>query len=115
MSTLAQAFQKVPEYIQDQTEHRRKLARAVNQALSGKMNAFIDATLTANAASTTLTDARIGYYSTITWMPMTANASAEVGAGTIYITQANMQSGSVVITHANNAQTDRTFRFQIIG
>lgn len=115
MATLALAFQPVPEYLQDATEHRRKLARAVNQTIGGKMNVFIDATLTANAASTTITDARIGYYSVICWMPMTANASAEIGAGTIYITQANMQSGSVVITHANNAQTDRTFRFQIIG
>lgn len=115
MASLAQAFQTVPEFLQDANEHRRKLARAVNQLLGGKMNAFIDATLTANAATTALTDARIGYYSIISWMPMTANASAEVGAGAIYVDQSTMKNGSAVITHANNAQTDRTFRFQIIG
>lgn len=115
MSTLAPAFQAVPEYLQDEKEHRRKLARASNQHLLGKMNAFIDFTLVANASSSTLIDPRISYYTTILYMPMTANASAEIGNGTIYIAQATMQSGQAIVTHANNAQTDRSFRFLLIG
>lgn len=115
MSTLAPAFQAVPEYMQDETEHRRKLARASNQHLLGKMNAFIDFTLATNAGSSALIDPRIGYYTTILYMPLTAHASAEIGNGTIFIAQATMQSGQALITHANNAQTDRTFRFLLIG
>jgi hypothetical protein len=44
---------------------------------------------------------------------MTANAAAEVGAGTIYISAVSHRS--FTITHANNAQTDRTFGFVCIG
>lgn len=115
MATLTQAFQAVPEYLQDDKEHRRKLARAVNSLVGGKMNAFIDFTLVANAASSTLIDARISYYSTILFMPMTAHAAAEIAAGTMYIPQTTMKNGQCIIQHANNAQTDRTFRFLIIG
>lgn len=86
-----------------------------NQHNQGKFNAFIDFTLTASVGTSTLIDARIGYYSTLLWMPMTANASAEIGAGTIYVLQSNMQSGQAIITHANNANADKTFRILIIG
>ena len=108
-------YQTVPEFLPDEKEHRRKLARAVNQTLGGKMNASLNATLNASASSTTLIDARISYFSTIVPMPMTANAAAEIGNGTMYIPQATMQSGQAVIQHASNTQTDRTFRFLIIG
>lgn len=113
MVSLAPAFQTVPEFLQDDVEHRRKLAFTINLILSGKLNGFIDFTLTANAASSTLTDARVGYYSTILLMPQTANAAAALA--TTYIAQATMKSGSCVITHANNAQVDKSFRILIIG
>lgn len=92
----------------------RKIAVCLNAVLSGKINATTDVTLTANAGSTTLTDARIGFQSAvIPAMPTTANAAAEFGSGTLYID--TLLKGSCVIHHANNAQTDRTIRFVIIG
>lgn len=115
MTTLSPAFQSVPEYIQDDVEHRRKLAQMGNRHNQGKFNAFIDFTLTASAATSTLIDARIGYFSTLLFMPMTANASAEIGAGTIYVQQSNMKSGQAIINHANNSNADKTFRILIIG
>lgn len=115
MSALTPGFPPVPEFLPDEVEHRRKLARSSNLHNQGKFNASIDFTLTANAASSTLQDSRIGYYSTIIPMSMTAHAAAEIGNGTMYIQQTDMKSSQATITHANNSQTDRTFRFLIIG
>ena len=81
----------------------------------GKINASIDVTLTANAASTTITDARLASTSALLFDALTANAAAELAAGTIYVLAANRTNGSAIITHANNAQADRTFRVLIIG
>jgi hypothetical protein len=44
---------------------------------------------------------------------MTANAAAEVGNGTIYVSA--VTNGSFTLTHANNSQVDRTFRYAISG
>jgi hypothetical protein len=89
----------------------------LNGALQGRINVVYshdtDFTLTANAATSTLTDARLSPGSAIIWMPRTANASAEIGAGTIYHDVPG--AGTVVINHANNAQTDRKFRIVIVG
>lgn len=81
----------------------------------GRSNASGTLTLTANAASTTLTDARIAADSAVILIPATANAAAEIGAGTLYVSETGRVNGSVVISHANNAQTDRTYRYAIIG
>jgi hypothetical protein len=97
------------------------LAGASNRHNRGKANFAVDqagdgtlvVTLTANAASTTVTDERISYYSGFVFDPMTANAAAALA--TTYVTQANRRTGSCVITHANNAQTDRTFRMLVLG
>lgn len=104
-----------PEYYPDETEHRRKLAATANLALAGKLNAVNELTLTAGAATTVLTDARLSANSFIGLMPKTANAAAELGNGTLYIADATRNTGSATITHANNAQTDRTFQVLIIG
>jgi hypothetical protein len=98
----------------------RAIASVVNRINQGKINAVYssagsDFTLTANAASTTLTDARLSVFSHVSFEPMTANAAAEIGAGTMYVTAANRNNGSFVVTHSNSAQTDRTFRVSIIG
>ena len=96
----------------------RSNASVVNRINSGKLNAVYrvadaDFTLTANAASTTLTDPRLTAFSFVGFMPMTANAAAALA--TTYVTSANMNNGSWTISHANNAQTDKTFRLLILG
>ena len=49
----------------------------------------------------------------------TLGAAAAFGAAgalaTTYATKANRNNGSWVFTHANNAQTDKTFRYAIVG
>lgn len=95
------------------SEHRRRIAEAANQALRGKLNAQRDVTLTANATATVIVDPRITPNSFIGLMPTTANAAAEIGAGTMYVSARGDQTAT--ITHANNAQTDRTYRVTILG
>lgn len=92
-----------------------RVKQVVNRINSGKINACIDVTLNANAASTTIADARLANTSSVLFDPMTAHAAAELAAGTLYVTAANRGNGSWILTHANAATTDRTFRLTIIG
>ncbi len=69
-------------------------------------------TLAANAASTVVTDPRVTATSIITFSPKTANASAEIGAGGMYVS-AQVAGTGFTITHANNAQADRSFSYII--
>jgi hypothetical protein len=93
-------------------DHRRQIAQGVNRALRGHINCTGTLTLTANAASTTVEDSEISPQTCLSFMPQTAHAAAELGNGTMYATCTN---GSATITHANNAQTDRTFTMSMIG
>lgn len=96
-----------------ETEHRRLLAKKINSILGGKMNAVTTLTLTANVATTTLTDNRITPKSFIGLQPLTANAATALA--TTYVLVANQVNSSAILTHANNAQTDRNFNVIIIG
>ena len=89
------------------------LRDVVNNIMRGKINATLDVTLTVSAASTTVNDARIGGNCGIYLMPLSANAAAEIGNGTIWWGTAGSQT--VTLNHANNAQADRTFRLLLIG
>lgn len=95
--------------------HQRRQYEVLQQMRKGKIECVAEFTLTANVGSTVLTDSRISPQSVIVWHPTTANAAAELAAGTMYITDANMGNGTATVTHANNAQTDRSFRLAIIG
>ena len=92
-------------------EHRRKLAEAANLALQGKTLNVNSVTLTQNQTTTTITDERIGTESCLPFMPTTANAAAAVS--TTYVSARG--KGTATLTHANNAQTDRTFVYAVIG
>ena len=88
------------------------LARTVlNNAMSGKLNVVGELVLAAGAATTTLNDPLITRGGCVSLMPLTANA-ANAAAG-LYFEPTN--SGSVIVHHANNGQTDRRFRYTIVG
>lgn len=94
----------------------RDIANAANAALNGKLNSFGTVTLTANAATTTVTDPRVSVNSAVFLFPQTANAAAEFGNGTIYIKPSDhVNKTSFKITHANNANADKTFFWLLIG
>ena len=99
----------------DVATYIRRMLDALNKLRAGKTENVVEVTLTASASSTTLNDIRISPQSVIVWHPATANAAAELAAGTMYITDSNISNGTAIITHANNAQVDRHFRAAIIG
>jgi len=101
----------VPRTWVNEKEHRGKIADALNRALLGKLNNTGLVTLTANSTTTTLTDSRIGKDSVILLQPTTANAAAAIT--NVYFGTPGDQT--VTINHANNAQTDRTFKYIVIG
>lgn len=104
-------YPTAPEAWENAVEHRRKIARTANLALGGKLNATVQVTLTANSATTTVTDARIGANTFIGFQAMTANAAAALSG--LYVS--SQKNGSATLTHANNVQSDRTFNVLLIG
>ena len=87
--------------------------RAVRELFEGRSNAVGTFTLAANATNTTVTAQNCGAGCAVLPCPATANAAAEIGNGTMYV--GTISNGSFVVTHANNAQTDRTFRYAALG
>mgnify|MGYP001615090704 FL=1 len=85
-------------------------AMAINELTQGRSNAHGTVTLTANAASTVVTNANCATGSAVKLNPTTANAAAALA--TTYWVAGN---GSFTITHANNAQVDKTFTYAIQG
>ena len=91
----------------------RQVAAIVNRLAQGKLNCIGSVTLAVGAVSTAVSDPRATATSVLLLMPMTANAAAELGNGTLYVSA--RAKGSVTLTHANNAQADRTFGYVLIG
>ena len=89
----------------------REVAEVVNNAVNGKTNNTGTVTLAASSTTTTLNDKRLGGGSVIVFMPTTSNASA--GITSLYVSAQGKQTAT--LTHANNGQTDRTYKYIIIG
>jgi hypothetical protein len=115
MGSLAQAstrmYQGVPATLDDEKQHRYLMAVALNNVLRGKVLSTGSKTLTANAATTTLSDPNIGANSVILLMPKTANAAGALA--TTYFTA--LDTGTCTINHTNDAQTDKTFNYVVLG
>ena len=115
MGSLAQAsgrrYLGVEGSNEDQTAWITRIVGVLNNVLAGKLNNTGTVTLTANSATTTLTDSRIGANSVIYFMPTTVNAASELPL--IYFV--TFLKGSCVVTHANNAHTDKTFVYTVTG
>ena len=90
-----------------------KFVDSINNIIKGRSENYGQVTLTANVASTTVTNDNISQYSEILLSPKTANAAAALA--TTYIPEATILNGSFVIQHANNAQTDKTFGYVWVG
>ena len=103
----------VPSSLRDIAEHVRILATAINGVLDGRQNNIGSVTLATGAASTVVSDRRVGVDSVVTFMPTTANAAAELGNGTMYVSA--LTQAAYTITHTNNAQADRTFKYEVTG
>lgn len=90
-----------------------KLFDMLEGLLNGRSRNQLSVTLTANQATTVVDHPLFESHQTPVFVPLTANAAAEIGAGGMYVSaRANKQ---FTITHANNAQTDRDFECIFIG
>lgn len=100
-------------FLADDVAHRRSIAQWMREAHQGHLGNVGSFTLGTGTATTSMTDFRVGPNSFIGFTPLTANAAAEVGNGTIYISARGNES--FTITHANTATADRTFVYCILG
>lgn len=109
---MAGNYPTAPEEFQgDPKEWNRKNAQISNLLMKGATNAAGTVTLTANTTTTTVSDRRAHSNSQIKLTPTTANAAA----ATANVYQSAAAAGTITLTHANNAQTDRTFSYTLAG
>lgn len=107
---MPQAFRPAPFNPKLEIEDLRQMSQVINEVQKGKTNNVNTITLTVSVTTTTITDSRISIQSVISLMPTTANSAAAVTTTFIVPT-----TGSATITHANNAQADRTFFYSVVG
>lgn len=88
-----------------------RIVRAVIELNAGRANSVVDVTLTPNAASTVVSFVNCSKACAPLPVALTANAAAALA--TMFISA--ISNGSFTITHANNAQVDRSFRFVCSG
>lgn len=103
---------RVQEDMPDGRFHRRQIAQQLNGARKGALDCTLSVTLDAGTTTTTVVDSRISLSTAPVLTATTAHAAAEVAAGGLYVVPSK---GQCVITHANNAETDRTFQLALIG
>lgn len=97
------------------TSYLRGLRGVILTMWNGKLNCTGTITLTANAATTVLNRKGLSPQSVVTFDPKTANAAAELYGATMYVLTANRLNDAWTITHANNANADKTFQYTAIG
>lgn len=95
-------------------EHRRLNAEAANRAIDGKVNCVSTVTLAAGAATTVVSDTRVGPFSFIGFMPTTSTAATELYGATMYVSS-RATAGQFTITHANSGVTTRTFTYCVFA
>lgn len=100
----------------------KRVTQIVTQFLVGhfntntlQSNGLSTITLTANSATTTVTfyPGVLSTTSQLILIPTTANAAA--ATANVYVSAKSVSSKTITLTHANNAQTDRTFGYVLIG
>lgn len=102
-----------PQQSNDDAQWQRQSAAWIAEANQGHLNNTGSVTLSASSNTTVVVDNRAGSNSHISFTALTANAAAEVRNGTLYVS--TQGKGTFTITHANNAQTDRTLSYSILG
>jgi hypothetical protein len=91
----------------------QRIVDAVMQLVEGRQNSIGDVTLRANQATTVVAFPNCSKDCRVFLFPQTANAAAALA--TTYILKANILQRSFIITHASNAQSDKTYSFLCAG
>ena len=104
------SLDNITKAISNSVEKINEIIIKTNAMINGSGNNTNSVTLTASATTTIVTDQRCGPDAYVGLMPTTANA-----ADALSTTYVSATKGSFTITHASNTQTDRTFRYCIVG
>jgi hypothetical protein len=88
-----------------------RLYDQVEGVLNGQTRNRGTLTLTANTTTTAINDARFESAQTVVLSPLTANAAAALA--TTYVSARTAKQ--FTLTHANNAQVDKTFEYIFVG
>jgi len=116
VSSTVPGYSAAPSESTTPAEHGRQVANVINRLMQGKGNTTGTVTLVANVTKTYLRDDRLAPESVVSFDPMTANAATELLVnGTMYVLEPDRQARQWLITHANAASTDRTFRYTVFG
>lgn len=113
MPASADARLAPSSFLLDEKQHRRLIAQWMREAHQGHLGNTGQVTLGTSVATTSVTDFRVGPNAFIGFMPTTANAAAELGNGTMYVSTRGNET--FTITHANSITADRTFVYSILG
>lgn len=105
----------ITENQQNHFQWLRNITSALNALLQGKVETNSSLTLTANAATTVITDRKVGKDSVILLMPLTANAATALATTYIQTSDIDPRNNQFTVNHSNNAQTDRDFRYIVLG
>lgn len=90
-----------------------EIVRSIRELWQGRTISGGEFTLAAGAASTVVQAPNCGEGNRVFLIPRTAHAAAALA--TTYIDPASVLRGEFTVTHANNAQTDRTFGYECRG
>jgi|TARA_B110000285_G_scaffold190555_1_gene217836 hypothetical protein len=105
-------FNVPPTDIDDEKQHTRLVARAVQGSLLGRTNNVLDVTVTSNAAATTVTDSRIGVNTVAICIPTSVHS--EAAAITPYRNITAPINGSMSLIHTNDANT-KIYKVILVG
>jgi hypothetical protein len=95
----------------DDKQQLQRVAESINGLIDGKLDVTGSVTLTENSATTTVADNKFESGMVPVFVPTTANGAAALGG--LYVSARTQ--GGFTLTHANNAQTDRTFLYVRLG
>jgi hypothetical protein len=90
-----------------------RYAIALQQLEQGRSNAAGNCTLAAGTATTKIFAPNCAATSKVFLFPASVHAAAEFGNGTLFVSI--VANGTFTLTHAANAQTDRSFFFVCLG
>jgi hypothetical protein len=86
-------------------------AESINGLIDGKLDVLGTVTLTANSATTVVSDNK--FESTMVPLFTATTANGAAAAGGLYVSSRG--EGTFTLTHANNAQTDKSFLYARLG
>lgn len=105
----------VPGLMQNALEWIRRAIPIIQDLQRGHLNIRGQVTLRANEATTdiVLSQNFISDTSAVFFTPRTANAAQEINQ--FYVSNIDVATSTITITHNNDAQTDKTYDFIVIG